>query len=158
MKGRTPLLLTCAGFTAFTRDAENRAVPVLSEPPEHAGPFPEGRVIPANCTALGKALMSGLDDEEIRLLFEDGLCRMTKHSVTDIEDLLAQIRIVRREGIAWEHEESNDNICCYAVPLHQRGKVFAAVSVSVPSFRCTSEKKQLVKECLKKAQVQRLGT
>ena len=110
--------------------------------------------IPANCTALGKALLSGLDDEEIRLLFEDGLCRMTKRSVTDIEDLLAQIRIVRRDGLAWEREESNDNIYCYAVPLHQRGKVFAAVSVSVPSFRYTPEKEQLVGKCLKKAQAE----
>ncbi|WP_228724964.1 IclR family transcriptional regulator [Caproicibacter fermentans] len=113
-----------------------------------------GARLPANCTALGKALLSGLKDEEILLLFKDRLCRMTDRSITDIQHLLAQIRAIRKGGIAWEHEESTDHVCCYAVPLRKGGKVFAAVSVSFLTFRSTPEKERLVRESLVKAQAE----
>lgn len=108
-----------------------------------------GSRLPANATALGKALLSGLEDDEVRQRFSQGLPRLTDHTITDLEPLLAQLKQVRENGIAWEEEESTPHLCCVAVPLRQRGSVFAALSVSMPLFRATPEKREGVSNCLR---------
>ena len=47
-----------------------------------------GDRLPANATALGKALLSGLSDEEVRTLYAAGLPRLTSHTVTELPQLL----------------------------------------------------------------------
>ncbi|WP_306488675.1 IclR family transcriptional regulator [Agathobaculum sp.] len=111
-----------------------------------------GNRLPANATAIGKALLSGLTDAEIRRLYADGLPQLTEHTITDPAVLLAQLAEVRSGGIATEREESTPQLACWAVPLHRQDKVFAALSVSVPLFRCQEDKVELVCQCLRKAQ------
>ena len=111
-----------------------------------------GNRLPANATAIGKALLSGLTDEEIRILYAGGLTQLTDRTVTDIEGLLTQLEAVRSNGIATEREESTPQLACWAVPLRRRQKVFAALSVSVPLFRCQEEKVDQVCQCLLTAQ------
>ena len=50
-------------------------------------------------------------------------------------------------------------MACWAIPLHRQGKVFAALSVSVPLFRCQEEKIAQVCQCLQDAQtkIEQLG-
>lgn len=110
-----------------------------------------GNRLPANGTAIGKALLSGLSDEEVRKLYADGLPRLTDHTIVDLETLLDQLEKIRKNGIAWEREESTDQVCCWAVPLSKDGQVFAALSVAVPLFRCSDNKKSLVLDSLFKA-------
>ena len=55
-----------------------------------------GNRLPANATAIGKALLSGLTDAEIRRLYADGLPQLTEHTITDPAVLLAQLAEVRR--------------------------------------------------------------
>lgn len=110
-----------------------------------------GNRLPANATAIGKALLSGLSDQEIRELYADGLPRLTNHTIVDLDVLLAQLAEVRKSGIAWEQEESTNQIRCWAVPLCKEGNVFAALSVSVPLFRCSEAKEPLVLGSLFKA-------
>ncbi len=110
-----------------------------------------GSRLPANGTALGKALLSGLTAEEVRACFPDGLPRLTEHTVTDMDVLLEQLADIRTKGIAWEREESTDHLCCFAVPLRRGDRVFAAISVSMPLFRCTAEKQERVCRCLSEA-------
>ena len=112
-----------------------------------------GRRLPANAVAIGKALLSGLPDDKVRSLFSDGLPMLTPNTITDINVLLAQLDIIRGTGIATESEESTPQLACWAVPLHYKGKIFAAFSISVPMFRCNEEKISLVKRCLLDAQI-----
>lgn len=111
-----------------------------------------GTRLPANATALGKALLSSLTDEQVRGLFPDGLPALTAQTITDPEALLAQLRAIRTGAIAMEWEESTDQLACWAVPLWHQGKVFAAFSVSVPVYRCQEDKIALVRQCLLDAQ------
>ena len=113
-----------------------------------------GTRLPANATAVGKALLSGLTDEEVRALYAGGLPRLTERTITDVETLLAQLGAVRRGELAMEREESTDQLACWAVPLRRKGAVFAALSISVPLFRCREEKIELVRRSLRAAQAE----
>ncbi len=111
-----------------------------------------GNRLPANSTAIGKALLSGLSDAEIEALFEDGMPTLTAHTVHSVPELIRQLQRIRSGGIAHEQEESTEQLACWALPLRRNKEVFAAISISVPLFRCTEEKRILVEQCLKKAQ------
>ena len=43
-----------------------------------------GTRLPANATAVGKALLSGLTNEEVRALYAGGLPRLTEQTITDV--------------------------------------------------------------------------
>ena len=113
-----------------------------------------GTRLPANATAVGKALLSGLTNEEVRALYAGGLPRLTEQTITDVETLLAQLEAVRRGELAMEREESTDQLACWAAPLRRKGTVFAALSISVPLFRCREEKVELVRRSLLTAQAE----
>lgn len=113
-----------------------------------------GTKLPANSTAIGKALLSGLNDEAVKALYPSGLSRLTEHTIVDMQQLLTQLHDVRDNGIASEKEESTLQLCCWAVPLYSQGIVFAALSVTVPLFRCSDEKVQIVRTCLLNARTE----
>lgn len=113
-----------------------------------------GNRLPANATAIGKALLSGLGDDEVQALYSQGLPQLTEHTISDMQLLLSQLDAIRRGGIATECEESTAQLACWAVPLRFEGQVFAALSVSVPLFRCAEEKINEVCRCLREAQAE----
>ncbi|MFB4284299.1 IclR family transcriptional regulator [Nonomuraea sp. MTCD27] len=67
-----------------------------------------GQHLPANCTALGKAMLAQLDDAGVRSLLTSagGLRAMTPLSKVDVDDLMRDIRGVRERGYAINDEES----------------------------------------------------
>lgn len=99
-----------------------------------------GKRLPAYATALGKALLSGKSQAEVRELYrESGLRQITPHTITDMEQLLAQLEEVRRTGFAFEREESSLGVQCAAVPVCQSsGAVYLGLSVAVP-VGCSQE-------------------
>lgn len=104
-----------------------------------------GKRLPASVTALGKALLSGMSDEEVRALYRGyDFVPYTPHSILDIDTLLSAIQKVRTTGVAYEMEESTADICCVAVPLTENGQVKAAISVTVPKFRYSVEKQRQI--------------
>lgn len=108
-----------------------------------------GRKIPAHMTGLGKALLSGKSDHELQALYADYTFEAcTPKTVTGLDALLQQIHSVRKTGLAFENEESQEGICCVAVPLKFDGQVKAAISVTIPKFRYNSEKKSLIPSVL----------
>lgn len=111
-----------------------------------------GTRLPANCTSLGKALLSGRTDDQVRALFPDGLPHLTSHSITDMDQLLIQLSEIRARGYASEREEANEHVSCLAVPLRYRGSVFAAVSVSIPLFRYSQAQHDLILDGLREIQ------
>lgn len=97
--------------------------------------------MPLYCTALGKALLSGMTDDQIRRLYgQEKLKAYTPHTITDVETLLSQMETIRQDGYAVEREENEPNVCCVAVPLHNAaGEAVYAMSVSAPAFRMQEE-------------------
>ncbi len=98
-----------------------------------------GKRIPAHATAIGKALLALKTDEEIRALYQGRVMeKLTENTITDLEELLAQLDEVRRTGFAIEKEESTFGVECIAVATSNRaGSVSMGISVSIPLLRQT---------------------
>lgn len=90
-------------------------------------------------TALGKILLAGMDDKEIlRLVRRKGLPRMTEHTLTSEESLLAELRRVRQQGCAVDDREHElEGRCIGAAIRGARGETVAALSISGPAHRMT---------------------
>jgi len=108
-----------------------------------------GRKLAASATALGKALLTGLSDDEIRAMYVAGLTRYTTKTMVDMEGLLLQVANVRVHGYAHEIGETHIEVECLAVPIKMREHILAAMSVSLPIFRATPEKVQGIVTLLK---------
>jgi DNA-binding IclR family transcriptional regulator len=101
-----------------------------------------GARLHCHATGLGKALLSGLGDEEIDRLY-DGmpLPQLTANTILDLEALKQEVRRVRAAGYAEDREEYVPGLRCVAVPLRSRqGQVLAAMSVSLPTPRATADR------------------
>ncbi len=99
-----------------------------------------GRSLPAHCTAVGKMLLAGLDDDEFDGLFDGvaGLQTLTPNSISTVAGLRATVRDVRERGLAHEDSESNNDVECVAAPVYGPGpKMVAAMSIAVPTSRLT---------------------
>lgn len=101
---------------------------------------PIGARLPAHCTAVGKALLSGLPDAYIEsVLRRTGMTARTAHTITEPEELLRQVAEVRRRGYAVEIGEQEEGVSCIAVPVRPAPRNLA-VSVSGPTERVTKDR------------------
>ena len=100
-----------------------------------------GTRLPAYATGLGKALLMGKSEPQIRALYPNGLRAITPHTVTDWGMLFAELTEAEQRGYAWECEESTAFIRCFAVPIRVEGRVTAAVSIAIPIFRYEENKR-----------------
>jgi DNA-binding IclR family transcriptional regulator len=93
-----------------------------------------GRRLPAHATALGKALLARRSPAELAALLPSPLARLTPHTLTSMDELLADLEQTRRAGYAVDHEENSEGIVCVAVAASS----IDAISVSVPWSRHSS--------------------
>ena len=56
--------------------------------------------MPAHCTAIGKALLAGLNDEQVERLLPERLTSEAFNTITDRAELLADLERVRASGVA----------------------------------------------------------
>jgi len=91
-----------------------------------------GQQKPLYCTSLGKALLMGLSDDEIRsLLAHEVFERRGPNTHMNIESLLQDIRECRRRGWALDNQEAEPAINCVAAPIYDyRGQVIASISTT----------------------------
>lgn len=96
-----------------------------------------GGRLPANCTAIGKAMLAFLPASDLSEMAQPGaLTGLTPKSITDPDRFLEQMAEIRRTGIAFESGESNLDVSCVAAPVRDHsGAVRAAISISVPDMR-----------------------
>ena len=100
-----------------------------------------GHRVPAYATAIGKALLMDCDCEQLKHIYPQGLQSLTAHTLTKFEDLERQLRQAKIDGYTWEQEESNEFIRCFAVPVRKHGRIIAAISMAIPSFRYDSRRR-----------------
>jgi DNA-binding IclR family transcriptional regulator len=89
-----------------------------------------GARLPANCTAIGKALLAYEDLEDLEAFMPNPLPKMTEASVTDVGKLLAQLRDIREGDLAREREEAQVGVACVGSPVLVNGFAVGAVSVA----------------------------
>jgi IclR family KDG regulon transcriptional repressor len=92
---------------------------------------------PLHCTALGKALLSGLPLNKVEeLIAQFGLSAVTPNSITDCAQFLQEMDRVREQGYALDNEENEIGVRCVAAPIFDHtDRPTAAVSVSSPVLR-----------------------
>lgn len=94
----------------------------------------------AHCSAVGKALLSMLPDDEVAALaVRTGLPRRTSRTVGSVDELLTAVRGVRLTGHAVDDEEEEYGARCVAVPV-PAAPFPLAVSVAGPTARITQER------------------
>lgn len=94
-----------------------------------------GRRLPAHSTALGKALLAEMpEDDALSRLPADAVAH-TPHTITDPEALREELATVRAQGYAIDAEESSVGLRCFAVALRSRDTTRDAISISVPLGR-----------------------
>lgn len=91
-----------------------------------------GRIGPAYCTGVGKAMMAHLPEDELApILAEQSFTAHTPRTLTDEGALRAELARVRARGHAFDAEEHEPGIVCVAMPvLSTGGRVLGALSVT----------------------------
>jgi DNA-binding IclR family transcriptional regulator len=102
-----------------------------------------GVSFPLHSTANGKALLATLDEAEIRKLLPTQLRRLTCHTVTSLDVLLAELDEVRATGLAWDREENDIGICAVGTAIDSTVGLRTAVTVPVPAGRFTGREQEL---------------
>src|SRR5690606_35113504 len=132
------VLLHSTAFRAEARPVMSRLVERFGET-THLGVLQDGQVmyvdklqgtqavrvmtdmgvrLPAHCSGVGKALLSGLSEAEVEAIAASkGLPAFTPGTITTLEELKSELARVRRRGYAYDIEEVIPELCCVAAPI-----------------------------------------
>jgi len=107
-----------------------------------------GSLLPAYCTAVGKAQLAYLSQDELDKIFsQPRLQGFTENTITDREKLLAHLKDVAKKGYALDIEEYEEEVMCIGVPvMDYTGRAVAGICISGPGCRMT--KKRMESELL----------
>lgn len=98
-----------------------------------------GKVGPAYCTGVGKAMLAFMPDEAVAAaLTRQSFHRFTEHTLNTPERLKAELAAIRACGHAFDREEHEPGIICCAAPILSRaGRVLGALSMTSTTARTT---------------------
>jgi len=99
-----------------------------------------GQTMHLHTTALGKAVLAHLPRERVEAIIDrHGLPPKTENTITDPDELFAELDSIREVGHAVDREERIRGLVCVAVPIRGDGDVQGAISVSGPASRLRDE-------------------
>lgn len=110
-----------------------------------------GKTLPIHYTAIGKALVSEMDEEKVREMLHEPLERPTDATVRTADEFIAQLAEVRNGGFAYDREEATEAVQCIGIGIRSHGVIQYGLSVTTPSYRLTEDKQELIKEALSRA-------
>ncbi len=98
-----------------------------------------GKVGPAYCTGVGKAMLAYLGAEDLEAaLAQQSFHAFTEHTLAGRDALCKELAAIRARGHAFDREEHEPGIICVAVPIIARsGRVLGAISVTSSTARTT---------------------
>ena len=96
-----------------------------------------GKVGPAYCTGVGKAMIAFLPEDELaQILAQQSYHRFTEHTLGSEAALRTELARIRLHGYAFDREEHEPGIICVALPiLTATGRVLGALSVTSSTER-----------------------
>ncbi|MER7178572.1 IclR family transcriptional regulator [Streptomyces hyaluromycini] len=96
-----------------------------------------GTLLPAHVTSGGKALLAELAPDRLHALYPNGLPADAAGVRGKLDRLIAELAAVRRQGYAYNLQESELGVNAVATCVRDRtGAAVAAVAVAAPSSRC----------------------
>lgn len=111
---------------------------------------------PMYCTAMGKAIMAELTEEEVKNIWDSSDVKIfTNNTIADLSDLKSNLKDVRSKGYALDDQEVESGIICMgAVIKDYRSKICGAISVSGTIMSITEDNKETIAsellECVSK--------
>jgi DNA-binding IclR family transcriptional regulator len=108
-----------------------------------------GARFPAYCTANGKALLAALPEAEMERLLPRQLKRITEHTITDRDVLLAELERARTAGIAYDREEYTIGVSAVGTVVRDAIGTVAAITVVMPAARFRGEEERVTAALLR---------
>jgi DNA-binding IclR family transcriptional regulator len=108
-----------------------------------------GARFPAYCTANGKALLAALPEAEMERLLPRHLKRITEHTITDRDVLLAELERARTAGIAYDREEYTIGVSAVGTVVRDAIGTVAAITVVMPAARFRGEEERVTAALLR---------
>ena len=111
---------------------------------------------PLYAKANGKALLAAMTDAEIKRLYGEQLVPLTEHTITNMDQLLAEIAGIRRSGFSYDIEEHALGVCAIGCGfVAPNGKAYA-FSAAMPASRY-AQMKPIVENALRECRTLILG-
>jgi DNA-binding IclR family transcriptional regulator len=107
-----------------------------------------GETFPLHCTANGKAYLASLDNAAIAALIGTEYDQRTPRTFTRLDDLLRDLKTVRKTGVAIDREEHALGICAAGVITRDPAGNVVAISVPVPTQRFYKHQRTIVARLL----------
>ena len=100
-----------------------------------------GSRLPAYCTSLGRVLLAGLPDEQVRERLRTSKREaLTRHTVTEVPALMAKVAQARKQGWSLVNQELEEGLISLAAPLINRsGRTVAALNISGQANRTSAK-------------------
>jgi IclR family pca regulon transcriptional regulator len=100
-----------------------------------------GSRLPAYCTSLGRVLLAGLSDAEVQSRIEASKpMALTRHTVTDAQELLTKVRSARKLGWCLVNQELEEGLISMAAAVtDRRGRTVAALNISGQANRSSAK-------------------
>jgi DNA-binding IclR family transcriptional regulator len=91
-----------------------------------------GKVGPAYCTGVGKAMMAFLEEDELsRVISKQAFHRYTDRTITSEKELRKELINIKKQGISFDKQEHEEKIICISSPiLTIKGRVIGGLSIT----------------------------
>lgn len=101
-----------------------------------------GSVIPAYCTAIGKAQLAYDSEDELKRIFKQSdLKSFTKNTITSRDKLIKHLKEVAKQGYAIDNEEFEEGVKCIGIPIWDyTHRVVAGICISGPTSRMSDKR------------------
>ncbi|WP_435064392.1 IclR family transcriptional regulator [Halobaculum sp. EA56] len=86
--------------------------------------------------AAGKVMLAYLPDERVEEIIErHGLDPVTEHTITEPEELRAELDRIREDGYAVDSDQQDVGVSIIAAPILVQGDIVGTVSIACPTGR-----------------------
>lgn len=114
-------------------------------------PGPVPRTLSVWRTSTGKALLAGLEPDEVVHEFGADFAASPPNGFVSVEEFLASLENVRRDGYSSAYDEMEHGAAAVAAPVRIRDATPYAVWIGGPTYRVTQERIPELAEVVRKA-------
>jgi DNA-binding IclR family transcriptional regulator len=102
-----------------------------------------GEIFPLHCTANGKACLALLEEAAARKLLANSSLTLADGTTRTIDDILGELKQVRKSGIAVDEEEHFAGISAVGAAFRDHGGTIYAISIPCPASRFKASRDKL---------------
>ena len=119
-----------------------------------------GKIVPLHCSAMGKALLAYLPEDQVKALIDSqGLRAHTKNTITTFKAFMKELETVRKNGFSVSNEENVAGLFAVAAMVRGESGPIASIGLlgrSLPSVLATSDKvihtAEVISHCMDRAE------